>query len=522
MENNVWKLAARAAFPPLRQDVTTDVCIVGAGIAGLSTAYYLLKKGRQVTIIDRHLFGDNETGASSGHLSSALDDGFQRLRGIHGEKGTQLAYQSHVRAIDEIERIVSDEKIDCGFRRVNGYLFLSPDKDESFLQDELRAAREAGAVAAEFLENSPLLNLGPCIKFPRQGKFHPLQYLTGLANAVTRLGGRIYAETAAMDIQGGVPALVTTDRQRTITAGAVVLATNVPINVHLRVQPKLSYHRTHVIAVPVPQGFLADSLLWDTADPYHYVRTTEGADLFHDLLLVGGADHRTGLDLGHDHFQQLADWTRGLLQSEVRIAARWSGQIVEPIDSLAFIGHSPGDGKNVYICTGDSGHGLTHGTIAGMLLSDLITGRENEWTGLYRPNRLSWKTQGAFVALNLSVAYQYTDWITAGQPETVESLARDSGAIIQDGMRKIAAYKDCDGCVHRFSPACTHLKGMVHWNDEEKTWDCPCHGSRFDKLGRVINGPAVFDLDPAEDATEAPLLPSPNQPGYTQPSPPPA
>ena len=176
---------------------------------------------------------------------------------------------------------------------------------------------------------------------------------------------------------------------------------------------------------------------------------------------------------------------------------QWSGQIMEPIDSLAFIGRNPGD-KNIYVVTGDSGNGMTHGTIAGILLSDLIHGRDNEWATLYDPSRISLKAVGEFAKENLNVAAQFGDYITAGDVERVGEIAPGSGALIKHGLKKIAVYRDMHGALHKCSAICPHLGCIVAWNSTEKTWDCPCHGSRFDPFGKVLNGPANGGLGPAE------------------------
>jgi Rieske Fe-S protein len=238
-------------------------------------------------------------------------------------------------------------------------------------------------------------------------------------------------------------------------------------------------------------------LAWDTGDPYHYIRIASFGE--EDLILVGGEDHQSGQ--AHDtaeRYARLEAWTRARFPMVRDIAFRWGGQIMETVDYLAFTGRNPLDEDNVYIHTGDSGMGLTHGTIAGMLLCDLILGRKNAWAELYDPSR---KTVGAvreYTAENLNMARQYADWLTPGEVNSADKIANGSGAVMRRGLHKVAVYRDAHGALDELSAACPHLGYIVHWNRAENTWDCPCHGSRFDCLGKVINGPANRDLASAE------------------------
>ena len=215
------------------------------------------------------------------------------------------------------------------------------------------------------------------------------------------------------------------------------------------------------------------------------------------MLIVGGEDHKTGqADDADERFDRLETWTRQRFPVE-EVEYRWSGQVIEPVDGLAFIGRNPGD-KNIYIVTGDSGNGMTHGTIAGILLTDLILGRPNEWEALYEPSRISLRATPEFARENLNVAAQYGDYATTGDIEKPGELEPETGGVIRHGLKKVAVYRDTHGKLHECTAVCPHLGGIVHWNHGEKTWDCPCHGSRFDPFGKVLNGPANTGLGPAE------------------------
>jgi glycine/D-amino acid oxidase-like deaminating enzyme/nitrite reductase/ring-hydroxylating ferredoxin subunit len=481
---------------PLAADLRVEVCVVGAGIAGMSTAYMLAAAGRSVAVLDDGPIAGGMTQMTSAHLTHMMDDRYYELERLHGRIGATLAAESHTAAIERIEAIVRAENIGCDFARVDGYLFLGEGDRAQTLDKELEAARRAGLGAVQRVERAPSFDSGPCLRFPNQAQFHPLKYLAGLTQALHRHGGRVFTGSHVEDIEGGKPARVRAGAHA-VTADAVVVATNTPINDRVAIHTKQAPYMTYVIGVRVPRGSVPHALAWDTGDPYHYVRlASEGQ---HDILIVGGEDHKSGQadDAGARH-ARLEAWTRARFPMAQDLAYRWGGVVMETVDYLSFTGRNPLDKDNVYVHTGDSGMGLTHGTIAGMLLCDLILGRQNPWVELYDPAR---KTAGAareFTSENLNVARQYADWLTAGEVKSTDEIPNDSGAVMRRGLHKVAVYRDAQGNLHERSAACPHLGCVVHWNRSEKTWDCPCHGSRFDCRGKVINGPANRDLAEAQ------------------------
>ena len=515
LTTSVWMRTADIPAPPqLASDARADVVIVGAGIAGLTTAYLLTKEGKRVIVLDDGPVAGGETCRTTAHLSNALDDRYHELERLHGERSARLAAESHTAAIDKIESIVAAEKIDCDFARLDGYLFVPPGDDPAQLGDELRAAHRAGLHEVEHVERAPVesFDTGAALRFPRQGQFHILKYLCGLAEAIRRGGGEIYTGTHVEKVVGGDEARVETSGGATVrAAAAVVVATNSPINDIVAIHTKQAPYRTFVVGARVPRGSLPQILLWDTPDPYHYVRLQRVRDEEgeggegdkgggYDVLIVGGEDHKTGqADDAEERFRCLEEWTRERFPQVESFEFRWSGQVLEPIDGLAFIGRNPLDSDNVLIATGDSGHGMTHGTIAGMLLTDLIMGRENKWAELYDPSR---KTVGAirdFAEENLNVAAQYTDLLMPGEVSDASEIKAGDGAILRRGLSKVACYRDEMGALHERSAICAHLGCVVRWNSTEKSWDCPCHGSRYHRTdGHVVNGPAHTGLAEVE------------------------
>jgi glycine/D-amino acid oxidase-like deaminating enzyme/Rieske Fe-S protein len=492
----------------LQERISTDVCIVGAGIAGLSTAYLLTRAGKSVVVVDDGPIGGGMTGRTTAHLVNALDDRYDELERLHGADVARLAAESHTAAIDQIEAVVNTEAIDCEFERLDGYLFVPPRDSKQVLEDELAAAHKAGLTDVERVERVPWdsYDTGAALRFPRQAQFHPLQYLRGLTKAIKESGGRIFTETHANEIEGGKQARVETTGGGVVTADAVVVATNTPVNDLLAIHTKQAAYQTYVIGARIPRGSVTRALYWDTPDPYHYLRleTVGKGDSAYDVLIVGGEDHKTGQeDDANKRYAALERWTRYRFPMVAGIEYRWSGEVLEPVDGLAFIGRNPMDAKNVFIATGDSGNGMTHGTIAGMLLTDLILGRKNDWEKVYDPSRITLKAFPEFARENLNVAAQYTDLVVAGDVDSVEEIKPGAGAIISRGLSKVAAYRNSAGELCEMSAVCPHLGCIVNWNSAENTWDCPCHGSRFEASGKVIQGPANRDLAAAEQTADS-------------------
>src|SRR5688572_3249343 len=503
---SVWMdVAPLPSRPALAQDLRADVCVVGAGIAGLTTAYLLAREGRRVAVLDDGPTAGGETSRTTAHLTHVIDDRYHWIEQVHGQEGARLAAESHTAAIDQIEAIVRSERIACGFERLDAYLFPRPGDSPDELTREYEAARRAGILGVSWASQAPIdgFQTGRCLRFPRQAQFHPLEYLRGVAKGIERDGGRINGSTHVTSVKAGRPARVETEGGPAVEADAIVVATNSPISELIGVHPKQAAYRTYVIAARVPADSVARALFYDTGWPYHYVRLyrPEGENGT-ELLIVGGEDHKTGqADDAGERWDALESWMRERFAPAGEVVTRWSGQVLETVDGLAFIGPEH-EGSGVYVATGDSGMGMTHGTIAGMLLRDLLLGQENPWAHLYQPGRVSLRAVGDLAKENLNFVAKYIDYVTAGDVASVDEIPPGEGAVVRRGLGKIAAYRDPGGELHEMSAVCTHLGCIVHWNSAEKSWDCPCHGSRFARHGHVVSGPARTDLE-AREASRA-------------------
>lgn len=489
-------------FLPLRENIRTEVVIIGGGIAGLSVAYCLVKAGKKVAVVEDGFIGSGESGRTTAHLVNALDDRYSEIERLLGEEKCRLAAESHTAAINFIERVVQEEKIDCDFTRLDGFLFLHPTDDIKTIEDEFVATNKHGILTEKLLGVPGIAGYqNVSLRFPNQAQFHPMKYIKGLCQYIIDNGGEIFTETHAEGIhKNGVRS-----RDFVIQAEHIVVATNTPVNNFVTMHTKQHPYRTYVIGGLVPKNAIRPGLWWDTGnmqsewvtDPYHYVRL-QRYDETHDLLISGGEDHKTGqADKENlpeeDRYARLERWTRTHFPDMKEIVYHWSGQVMEPVDMMAFIGKNPGD-QNIYIATGDSGNGMTHGTIAGMLISDLILGRNNPWTKLYDPSRITLKAAGDFLKEVTNMGAQYLDLFEGGDIKSINELGPTQGAIVNMKGKKVAVYKDETDVLHAFSAICPHMGCVLQWNGDEHSFDCPCHGSRFTCHGAVVNGPAKQDM----------------------------
>jgi glycine/D-amino acid oxidase-like deaminating enzyme/nitrite reductase/ring-hydroxylating ferredoxin subunit len=480
---------------PLEGDLWCDVAIIGSGIAGVSTAYELAARGQQVIVVDRGRIAGGITARTSAHLAPLCDDLTSAMIKLRGEEISRAFYESQAAAVDRIEEIQARENIDCDFRRLDGYLFQAFNTDSQVIDEELDAVRKVGAPVHRLVG----VPLAACeqqhaLRYPRQATFHPLKYLKGLAAIVEAKGGTFHPSTIVGQIverdDGSV--VVITDRGA-ITAKAAVVATNSPIVDTFALHTKMAPYRTYAMALSIPRGAIPDALYWDTLDPYHYVRLQPGEGRT-DYLIVGGADHKSGeADDAELRFEALEAWARNLVPASKDVTHRWSGQVLDTIDYAAFIGRNPGN-KNIYVHTGDSGQGITHGVAGSLINTALIVGENARWKEVYEPTRKPVRGITNYLRENLTAVKNVLEYLAPGELNSLEQLKPGRGAIVRKALAKVAAYRDRDGILHARSASCSHMGCHLHWNSFEVCWDCPCHGSQFAVDGTALNAPAISSL----------------------------
>ena len=500
---SLWMDFPMAALPVRELATQTDVLIIGAGIAGLTTAYALARGGRRVMVVDRGRFGQGMTARTTAHLAFELDDFFHELIKVHDRDTARLWYQSQAAAVELFERICREERIDCDFTRLDGMLMAADQNDVDYLEKELQAAHDAGFSDAEWVAADTVRGQDlPAIRFPRQARFHPMKFLNGLIGALQRRGASLHEHIEVIDLDEAELVTARTSTGVEIRARQVLVATNAPFHLGIPIHTKQAPYRTFALAAPIPKGHAADVLLWDTAEPgYHYVRLQPQEE--RDMLIVGGEDHKSGTaDDGIERIARLETWARQRWPRMGEIAYAWSGQVYEPADFIGFIGKSP-QHTEVYVVTGDSGEGLTTAGAAALLLADLMNGRASPWTELYEPSRKMFHGITEYLKENLEAARHWVELLKPGEVDSTHAIGLGEGALVKIHGKPVAAYRDEEGELHLRSAVCTHAGCTVHWNGFERCWDCPCHGSQFSVDGEVLAGPAAKPLAAGPELSKA-------------------
>jgi glycine/D-amino acid oxidase-like deaminating enzyme/nitrite reductase/ring-hydroxylating ferredoxin subunit len=491
--------ASLPSFPTLDQDLDVDVAIVGGGITGITAAYLFKQAGQRVALLDRAQFAAVDTGHTTAHLTCVTDLRLQSMARIFGRDHTKAVWDAGAAAMDQILTLIRHEDIACDFHWVPGFLHaplaIESDRtrDIKRLRREAKLARELG-IAAEYVTGIRLLE-APAVRFPRQAIFHPRKYLAALLKTIPGDGSQVF-ESSAVDRIAEDPLTVHVGAHR-IRCRYVVLATHTPLSgatgflKALLFQTKLYLYTSYALGARVLSGLIPEGCYWDTGDPYDYIRVEprEG----HDYVIYGGEDHKTGQegDTGAA-FARLEHRLRKLVPA-AEVTHRWSGQVIETNDGLPFIGETA---PHQFAATGFSGNGMTFGTLGAMMAVDAMLGRKNPWQDLFAPNRRTVRG-GTLDYLRENKDYPFylvRDWLGGSEGESVDAVARGEGRILQLEGKKVAAYRDETGKLSLCSPVCTHLQCIVAWNSAERTWDCPCHGSRFQPTGEVISGPAEEPL----------------------------
>lgn len=487
-------------FAPLDEDLDADVVVVGAGITGLGAAYLLARAGRQVVVLERGRCAGADTGQTSAHLTMVTDTRMSELVSRFGSDHAQAVWDAGLAAISTIDDAIREHAIDANFAWVDGYLHAPLNhegrSEPKQLKQDASLAREMG-FDVEYLEAAPLVGQ-PAIRFANQARVHPRAYLSGLVRAFVKLGGRIHERSAADGFRDEPRAV--TSAGHVVRCRDIVMATHNPLAGLSSMasatlfQTKLALYTSYVVAGRAPSGAVADALWWDTSDPYHYLRVEphEGGD----LIIFGGEDHKTGQQADPKACYRRLEERLQAIVPVIELTHHWSGQVIETPDGLPYIGPIAG---HQYAATGYAGNGLTFGTLASLIITDAILGRANPWAELFDPGRKA-RARGLWNYVKENADYPYymiRDRFAGPDADSLRAVKRGQGKIVERNGARIAVYRDEAGAVTLRSATCTHMGCVVGWNAAERTWDCPCHGSRFTPSGAVLSGPAESPLPEA-------------------------
>lgn len=488
---SLWLATERGQpYEPLAENVRVDVAVVGGGVAGIATAAKLVGSGRTVALLERDRLAGKVTGHTTAKLTSLHGLAYGHLESTFGEDTARRYARANQAAIEDVAETADRLDVDCGFTRAPAYTYIADDRWRRRVHQEADVATRVG-LPASFVASPGLDEAACAVAVSEQAHFHPRRYLLALAATVPGDGSAVYEETTVTDVRDGEPCVVATDRG-TVRADDVVVATHFPIDDHALFYSRLTPRRSYVIAARLaeepPRG-----LYYRSPDPYFSIRPTAEDD----LVLFGGQNHRTGAGDERERYRRLEREVRDRFAVE-EIAYRWSTQDYVSVDGVPFVGPASPRADHLYVATGFGGWGMTNGVAAATVLRDLLTGRESPWATLYDPRRIKLRASaGSLVSHNArALKHLVSDRVERRPSMDASALAPGEGEVVAVDGEKVAVARDGDGDLHAVSAICSHKGCHVAWNGGEESWDCPCHGSRFDVDGSVLDTPANDPLDP--------------------------
>ena len=484
------------SYPPLTGDVAVDVAVIGGGIAGITAATLLKRAGRTVAVVESKRIVHGATGYTTAKVTSGHGLTYGDLAERFGEDGARVYAESNQAAIERIARFVEEDRIDCDFERKTNYVYAdSPDQVEQ-IEREVETEQRAG-LPASFTQETPLpFAVAGALRLENQAQFHPRKYLLALAATLPGDGSHVFERTRALDASEGDPCTVTTERG-TLRARDVLVMTQLPILDRGLFFAKAHPHRSYAIGAPIDTADAPDGMFINAGQPTRSIRTMRDVDGLY--LNVGGEGHMAGRARDTpQRYDTLVEFLRRHWPRTGEVEYRWSTMDYLPVDGMPYIGRLRRGSKRLYAATGFKKWGMTNGTVAAMILSDRILGNANEWAEVYESKRLKPRASlKRFVKENGVVGVKFfSDRLSRGERRALAELGDGDGALLRIGGRKTAVYRDERGTLHALSPVCQHLYCIVGWNPAERSWDCPCHGSRYTGEGKVIQGPTVRDLKP--------------------------
>lgn len=482
-------------FTSLSDDTETDVCIIGAGIFGLTCAYYLSNLGFKVVVLEKDDIGKKTTGHTTAKITSQHSLFYDYLINSYGKKFASDYLEANEKAIENIKQIVDKEKIKCDFEYQNSYVYTTKKSELRTIKKEVSAVESLG-FPCEFVTKTGLpFKIEGAICFKNQAQFHPLKYLNGLCKSITSHNGKIFTETTVTNIEesNNYTYLISTSNA-TVKSKFVIVATHYPfINFPGMYFLKMYQSTSYIIAVDTKKTLFNGMYINDTNPIFSY-RTVKYKGK--KLLLIGGGDHKTGQPSCYQDTYGILEQEAKKFYPDCEVLYRWNTRDCISLDKIPYIGHYSSSMPNVFVGTGFKKWGMTLSNVAANIVVDDICEKENKYTYLFKPSRLK-PIKNRDEMKNILV--QSTNSLVLNKFKSAnmsfDEIQNDSGSIIEINHEKIGIYKSPEGKIFAVKPICTHLGCLLSWNDVDKTWDCPCHGSRFDYHGKNLYDPAFKNLD---------------------------
>jgi len=487
-----WMQTSLPRFPKLGENLTVDVVVVGGGITGITAAFLLKKAGKTVALLERDRCARADTGHTTAHITYVTDTRLTELVKTFGKDHAQAAWDAGRAAMRQIQSLIDEEKIECEYATVPGYLHAPWKEIPKGEIERLRADAELAAELgfdARYVESVPIAKR-PGIRFANQAKFHPLRYLAGLLPGIAGQGSHVFEDSEVTEFEN--EPLAVKANECTIRCNYIVVATHVPLMGNKGMlgatlfQTKLASYSSYAVGAKLPKGTAAAAIFSDTSDPYYYLRIDRRPR--HDYAILGGEDHKTGQESdSEERLTRLEEMLAEILPG-AKVDSRWTGQVVDTTDGLPYIGETA---EHQFAATGFAGNGMTFGTLGAMMAVDAALGQKNPWRDLFDVHRKKLSATWDYLKQNIDYPYYYLkDKLKAAEGTSLQDVKRGEGMILKLDGQRVAVHRDAHGKVTTLSPACTHMGCIVHWNPADSTWDCPCHGSRFQATGKVLAGPA--------------------------------